>query len=102
MEERIHYLLQQFTAKTLSESEREELLVLAENSTSLLSDEIVKMIIAEEEHAVDVVEEKWNPVLNKILAVDKPGRSPKRILMNSLKWAAAAVVFIVFSLTAYI
>lgn len=102
MEERIHYLLQQFTAKTLSQSEREELLILAENSTSLLSDEIVKMIIAEEEHAVDVVEEKWNPVLNKILAVDKPSRSPKRILMKSLKWAAAAVVFIVFSFAAYL
>lgn len=102
MEEHINYLLQQFTAKTLSEAEREELLVLAENNTSLLSDEIVKMIIAEEEHAVNVVEEKWNPVLNKILAVDKPSRSPKRILMNSLKWAAAAVVFIVFSFTAYL
>lgn len=102
MEERIHYLLQQFTAKTLSQAEREELLVLAENSTSLLSDEIVKMIIAEEEHAVNIVDEKWNPVLNKILAVDKPTRSPKRILMRSLKWAAAAVVFIVFSFTAYL
>ncbi|KRT16588.1 hypothetical protein ASU31_07145 [Pedobacter ginsenosidimutans] len=102
MEERIHYLLQQFTAKTLSQAEREELLVLAENSTSLLSDEIVKMIIAEEEHAVNVVDEKWNPVLNKILAVDKPTRSPKRILLRSLKWAAAAVVFIVFSFTAYL
>jgi len=102
MEERIHYLLQQFTAKTLSQTEREELLALAENSTSLLSDEIVKMIIAEEEHAVNVVDEKWNPVLNKILAVDKPIRSPKRILMKSLKWAAAAVVFIVFSFTAYL
>ncbi|MGN8057939.1 FecR family protein [Pedobacter sp. 22163] len=102
MEERIHYLLQQFTAKTLSQAEREELLVLAENSTSLLSDEIVKMIIAEEECAVNVVDEKWNPVLNKILLVDKPIQSPKRILMNSLKWAAAAVVFIVFSFTAYL
>lgn len=102
MEERIHYLLQQFTAKALSQAEREELLVLAENSTSLLSDEIVKMIIAEEEYAVNVVEEKWNPVLNKILAVDKPSRSPKRILMKSLKWAAAAVVFIVFSFAAYL
>lgn len=102
MEERIHYLLQQFTAKTLSQAEREELLVLAENSTSLLSDEIVKMIITEEEHAVNVVDEKWNPVLNKILAVDKPTRTPKRILMKSLKWAAAAVVFIVFSFTAYL
>lgn len=100
--ERIHYLLQQFTAKTLSQSEKEELLVLAENSTSLLSDEIVKMIIAEEAHAVHVVEEKWNPVLNKILTIDKPTRSPKRILINSLKWAAAAVVFIAFSLTAYL
>ncbi|MBT2561877.1 FecR domain-containing protein [Pedobacter sp. ISL-68] len=102
MEERIHYLLQQFTAKTLSEAEREELLILAENSKSLLSDEIVKMIIAEEEHAPNVVGEKWNPVLNKILAVDKPIRSPKRILMKRLKWAAAAVVFIVFSFTAYL
>lgn len=101
MEERIHYLLQQFTAKTLSQDEREELLVLVENSTSLLSDEIVKMIIAEEGQTVNVVEEKWNPVLHKILAVDKPTRSPKRILINSFKWAAAAVVFVVFSLTAY-
>ncbi|SDG24614.1 FecR protein [Pedobacter terrae] len=102
MEDRIHYLLQQFTAKTLSQAEREELLVLVENSTSLLSDEIIKMIIAEEEQAVNVVEEKWSPVLHKILAVDKPRRSPKRILMNSLKWAAAAVVFVAFSLTAYL
>lgn len=102
MEERIHYLLQQFTAKTLSQAEREELLTLAEDGSSLLTDEIIKMIIAEEEHAVDVVEGKWNPVLNKILAVDKPSRSPKRILMNSLKWAAAAVVFIVLSFTAYL
>jgi transmembrane sensor len=102
MEERIHYLLQQFTAKRLSQTEKEELLVLAENNTSLLSDEIVKMITAEEEHAVNVDEEKWNPVLDKILTVDKPIRSTKRILMNSLKWAAAAVVFVVFSLSAYL
>ncbi|TBO41926.1 FecR family protein [Pedobacter kyonggii] len=102
MEERVHYLLQQFTAKTLNEAEREELLTLAEDGSSLLTGEIIKMIIAEEEHAVEVVVGKWNPVLNKILAVDKPTRSPKRILMNSLKWAAAAIVFIVLSFTAYI
>ncbi|WP_343523418.1 FecR domain-containing protein [Pedobacter sp.] len=102
MEERIHYLLQQFTTKKLSQAEREELLALAVDNNSMLSDEIVKMIIAEEEHATDVVDEKWNSVLNKILTVDKPARSPKRVLMKSLKWAAAAVVFIVFSVTAYI
>jgi len=102
MEERILYLLQQFTAKTLSPAEREELLALAERSNSILTDEIVKMIVAEEEHAVDIVDEKWNPVLNKILNVDKPARSPRKILMNTIKWAAAAVVFIVFSFTAYI
>jgi transmembrane sensor len=102
MEERIQYLLQQFTAKNLNQTEREELLTLVEDGSSLLTDEIVKMIIAEEEHTVVVAEEKWNPVLQKILAVDKPSQSPKRILMNSLKWAAAAVVFIVFSFTAYI
>ncbi|WP_406824193.1 FecR family protein [Pedobacter sp. KACC 23697] len=102
MEERIHYLLQQFTAKSLSQAEKEELLVLVENSTSLLSDEIVKMITSEEENALSVNVEKWNPVLDKILMVDKPIRSPKRIVMNSFKWAAAAVVFVVFSLTAYL
>jgi len=102
MEDRIKYLLQQFTAKTLSQAEKEELLVLAENNASSLSDEIVKMIIAEEAHVFDIVEERWNPVLDKILTVDKPSRSPKRILMNGLKWAAAAVVFVVFSLTAYL
>ncbi|WP_025144070.1 FecR family protein [Pedobacter jeongneungensis] len=102
MEERILYLLQQFTAKTLSPAEREELLALAEHSNSILTDEIVKMIVAEEEYAVDIVDEKWNPVLNKILNVDKPARSPRKILMSTIKWAAAAVVFIVFSFTAYI
>ncbi|QNN41192.1 FecR family protein [Pedobacter roseus] len=102
MEERILYLLQQFTAKTLSPAEREELLAMAENGNSILTGEITKMIIAEEEYAADVVDEKWNPVLNKILTVDKPGRSPRRILMNTFKWAAAAVVFITFSFGAYI
>ncbi|WP_316825869.1 FecR family protein [Pedobacter miscanthi] len=102
MEERILYLLQQFTAKTLSPAEREELLAMAEDSNSILTDEIVKMIVAEEEYAVEIVDVKWNPVLNKILNVDKPARSPRKILMNTIKWAAAAVVFIVFSFTAYI
>ncbi|MGN7989186.1 FecR family protein [Pedobacter sp. 22226] len=102
MEERIPYLLQQFTAKTLSPAEREELLALADHGNPVLSGEIVKMIVAEEENAVDIVDEKWNPVLNKILTVDKPARSPRKMLMNTIKWAAAAVVFIVLSFTAYI
>ncbi len=102
MEERIHYLLQRFTAKTLSGAEREELLALADDSPSILSDEIVKMIIAEEDFSAEVTEEKWNPVLNKILTIDKPKRTPRRVLINTFKWAAAAVMFIAFSFTAYI
>jgi len=102
MEVRINYLLQQFTAGGLNQAEKQELLALAEGNSSLVSDEIVKMIIAEEENANQVIDKKWNPILNKILTVDKPVRTPRRILMKSLKWAAAAVVFIVFSLTTYI
>lgn len=102
MEERILYLLQQFSAKTLSPAEREELLALADENATMITSEITKMILAEEDCATDVLEERWNPVLNKILTVDKPKRTPRRFLINTLKWAAAAVVFIAFSVTAYI
>jgi ferric-dicitrate binding protein FerR (iron transport regulator) len=103
MEVRIHYLLQQFTAGQLNQSEKQELLALAEGNSSLITDEIVKMIIAEEEmHVNDIPDKRWTPILNKILAVDKPTRTPRRILMSRLRWAAAAVVFVVFSFTTYI
>lgn len=102
MEERILYLLQQFSAKTLSPAEREELLALADENATMITSEITKMILAEEDCATDVLEERWSPVLNKILTVDKPKRTPRRFLINTLKWAAAAVVFIAFSVTAYI
>ncbi|WP_316843309.1 FecR family protein [Pedobacter psychrodurus] len=102
MEVRINYLLQQFTAGQLNQAEKQELLALAEGNSSLVSDEIVQMIIAEEGNADVVIDKKWNPILNKILAVDKPTRTPRRILMSRLRWAAAAVVFVVFSFTSYI
>jgi transmembrane sensor len=102
MEVRINYLLQQFTAGQLSQAEKQELLALAEGNSSLISDEIVKMIIAEEENADQVIDKKWKPILDKILAVDKPVRTPRKILMSRLRWAAAAVVFVVFSFTTYI
>jgi ferric-dicitrate binding protein FerR (iron transport regulator) len=103
MEERIKYLLQQFSEGQLSSAEKQELLALSESNSLLISDEIIKMIITEEENAIDVtVEKKWNTVLNKILSIDKPVPVAKRILMPRLKWAAAAVVFIVFSFTAYL
>ncbi|KQM78868.1 hypothetical protein ASE74_12985 [Pedobacter sp. Leaf216] len=102
MELRINYLLQQFASGKINQAEKQELLALAEGNASLISDEIVKMIIAEEENADQVIDKKWNPILNKILKVDKPAPAPRKILYNSLKWAAAAVVFIVFSLTTYV
>jgi transmembrane sensor len=102
MELRINYLLQQFTAGQLNQAEKQELLALAEGNSSLISDEIVKMIIAEEESADQVIDKKWKPILDKILAVDKPVRTPRKILMSRLRWAAAAVVFVVFSFTTYI
>jgi transmembrane sensor len=102
MEVRINYLLQQFTTGQLNQAEKQELLALAEGNSSLITDEIVKMIINEEGNANEVIDKKWKPVLNKILAVDKPARTPRKILMSRLRWAAAAVVFVVFSFTSYI
>lgn len=103
MEERLNYLLQQFTAGALSEVEKQELLTLAESETTLLTDEIVKMITAEENFADTAIDDqKWVPVLDKILAVDKPVKAPRKLLLNTFKWAAAAVVLIAFSFTAYI
>lgn len=103
MEQRINYLLKQFTADALSPTEKQELLALADGNTSLISDEIVKMIMAEEEAGVETVErEKWDNVLNGILATDKPKKAPRSILLRPLKWVAAAVVLVVFSFTAYL
>ena len=103
MEQRINYLLKQFTADALSPAEKQELLVLADGNASLISDEIVKMIVAEEETGAEVTaHEKWDTVLNGILATDKPKKAPRSILLRPLKWVAAAVVLVVFSFTAYL
>ncbi|RQO72605.1 anti-sigma factor [Pedobacter sp. KBW01] len=103
MEQRINYLLKQFTADALSPEEKQELLVLATDPASAVSDEIVKMIMAEEAATTEVaVTEKWEAVLNNILATDKPKKTPRSILLRPLKWAAAAAVLVVFSFTAYL
>ncbi|QIL38967.1 FecR family protein [Pedobacter sp. HDW13] len=103
MEQRINYLLKQFTADALSPEEKQELLVLAADPASAVSDEIVKMIMAEEAATTEVaVTEKWEAVLNNILATDKPKKTPRSILLRPLKWAAAAAVLVVFSFTAYL
>lgn len=103
MEQRINYLLKQFTADALSQAEKQELLALATDPASLLGDEIIKMIVAEEAVITEVTEtEKWEAVLNNVLATDKPKKTPRSILLRPLKWVAAAAVLVVFSFTAYL
>jgi len=103
MEQRINYLLKQFTADALSPAEKQELLALASDPASSVGDEIVKMIESEEATAAAVTEtEKWETVLNNVLATDKPKKTPRSILLRPLKWAAAAAVLVVFSFTAYL
>lgn len=103
MEQRINYLLKQFTADALSPAEKQELLALATDPASVVGDEIVKLIEAEEGVATEVTEtEKWESVLNNIVATDKPQKTPRSILLRPLKWAAAAAVLVVFSFTAYL
>ncbi|KIA96691.1 hypothetical protein OC25_02940 [Pedobacter kyungheensis] len=103
MEQRINYLLKQFTADALSPAEKQELLALATDPASVVGDEIVKLIEAEEGAATEVTEtEKWVSVLNNIVATDKPQKTPRSILLRPLKWAAAAAVLVVFSFTAYL
>ncbi|SDC51804.1 FecR family protein [Pedobacter soli] len=103
MEQRINYLLKQFTADALSPAEKQELLALATDPASVVGDEIAKLIEAEEGAATEVTEtEKWESVLNNIVATDKPQKTPRSILLRPLKWAAAAAVLVVFSFTAYL
>lgn len=103
MEQRINYLLKQFTADALSPAEKQELLALATDPASVVGDEIVKLIEAEERVGTEVTEtEKWEAVLNNVLATDKPQKTPRSILLRPLKWAAAAAVLVVFSFTAYL
>ena len=103
MEQRINYLLKQFTADALSPADKQELLALATDPASVVGDEIVKLIEAEEGAGTEVTEtEKWESVLNNIVATDKPQKTPRSILLRPLKWAAAAAVLVVFSFTAYL
>ncbi len=103
MEQRINYLLNQFTADALSPAEKQELLALASDPASSVGDEIVKMIVAEEATTAEgAVTEKWEAVLKNILTADKPKKTPRSILLRPLKWAAAAAVLVVFSFTAYL
>jgi len=99
MEKRINYLLKQFELGVLTEAERVELHQFAVNNDELVANEITKLILLEEEPAIaDIDKEKWNVVLNKILAADKPQLPKKNITFSIYKWAAAAVVLLSFSI----
>lgn len=102
MEERINYLLKQFTADALTPTEKQELLGLADDHASSIGDEIVKMILAEEEISEVRDTQRWEAVLNNVLATDKPKMTSRSILLRPLKWAAAAAVLVIFSFTAYL
>ena len=99
MEKRIHYLLKQFEWGVLSEAERAELHQFVVNNDELVSDEITKMILLEEESFIaDVDKDKWNVVLNKLLAADKPQLPKKTIRFSIYRWAAAAIILLSFSI----
>jgi len=100
MEKRINYLLKQFELGVLTKAEKVELYQFAVNNDELVANEITKLILLEEEPAIaDIDKEKWNTVLNKILAAEKPQLPKKNIPFSIYKWAAAAVVLLSFSIT---
>ncbi|RDC54958.1 DUF4974 domain-containing protein [Pedobacter chinensis] len=100
MNRQINHLLQQFELGLLSKAEREQLLSFVDDNPDFVIDEIVKMMLKEEDQPISSapVDEKWNTTVDEILSIDKvPTR--KVSLFSKLKWVAAAIVVLTFSLT---
>lgn len=102
MDQRINYLLNQYTQAELSANERRELLQLAEEYPSLVDIEILKLIEAQEVDRTKDDYQTWDDVLEKILASDKPKVRKFKYIISKWWWTAAAVLMIVFSLTTYV
>ncbi|KLT66204.1 FecR family protein [Pedobacter sp. BMA] len=102
MDQRINYLLKQFTDGELSSIERRELLQLAEEYPLLINGEIVKLIEAQMVDRTIDDQQDWDNVLETILASDKPKIKSFKSIILKWWWAAAAVVLIVFSLSTYV
>ncbi|SMD02137.1 FecR domain-containing protein [Pedobacter africanus] len=94
MKESVNYLLLRFEEGTLSGAETEELMGLLERDETEISDAIAAMIAAQSPATVEP--ERWAPVLEKILSVDRKAPQ-RRLLMPLFRWAAAAVILITLS-----
>jgi len=100
MNQQINHLLQQFELGSLSKTEKEQLLSFVDDNPDFVIDEIVKMMLKEEDHTASstLVDEKWNKIVSEILSIDKvPSR--KVSVFSKLKWVAAAIVVLTFSIT---
>lgn len=103
MEKRINHLLSQFQEGKLNNVEKQELLELVEANKGVINDELVHMITDEEKSVTDTeVNEKWDTVLQNILAADKPYRVRKRFLTPALQWASAAIILIAIAVSSYL
>jgi len=102
MEQRLNYLLNQFTAGTLTPEEKQELYFLVDTEAPLVSAEIVEMIAAQEVDAPHSTHPKWEAVLHQILSIDKPKPNRLKLVVSRMKWVAAAVLFTAFSLATYL
>lgn len=102
MEKRINHLLNQFQEGKLNNVEKQELLELVESNKEVINNELVHMIAEEEKSIKDTeVNEKWDTVLQNILAADKPHKVRRRFLTPALQWASAAIILIAISVTSY-
>ncbi|TKC05048.1 FecR family protein [Pedobacter frigoris] len=95
MKNRTVYLLQQFELRKLTSAETAELLDLTTTDEDGITAAIVDMM--EAELTAEVVDhQKWAPVLNRIIAVDKP-RAKKINKMLLFRWTAAAILLVALS-----
>ncbi|WP_316804678.1 FecR family protein [Pedobacter nototheniae] len=103
MEKRISHLLNQFQEGKLSSVEKQELLELVSADKEGISDELVHMITEGEASATPAgANDKWETVLQNILASDKPHKIKRRKLLPVLKWASAAIVLISIGVASYL
>jgi len=102
MEERIIFLINKFEAGQMVDAEKTELLNFIENHPDTVSGEILNLLTAHDlvhagDDEMDIDQNRWNLVFNKIVSVDQFKHPKKASMSVYYRWAAAAVLILAFA-----
>ena len=94
MEKRVSFLVNQFQSGVITDAEEQELILFINNHPTVVSDEITRMIAMHEGVDGQVEQDRWQTMVDQILAVDKPKLTKRPNTFSRLRWVGAAAAII--------